>query len=178
MLRSDQEALSGRFATKDIDKWSGVAWRPGYADSPVLDGAIATFECRVTARHEGGDHVIYVGEVVDFSHEPEGDPLVFSAAGTPRSPCLRADSASLPRLPHTFRQPCRRTHRPLPPGAAGWAGVSRSRAGGGIPDKGGELAGELDGRVVAPFGPTICTPMGRPVDAAGGRRWREGRRRT
>ena len=77
VLRSDQEALSGRFATKDIDKWSGVAWRPGYADSPVLDGAIATFECRVTARHEGGDHVIYVGEVVDFSHEPEGDPLVF-----------------------------------------------------------------------------------------------------
>ncbi len=77
VLRSDQEALSSRFATKDIDKWTGVAWRPGYRDCPLLDGAIATFECRVTARHGGGDHVIYVGEVVEFGHHPESDPLVF-----------------------------------------------------------------------------------------------------
>ena len=77
VLRSDQEALSSRFATKDIDKWSGVEWRPGHGDCPLLDGAIATFECRVTDRHEGGDHVIYVGEVLRFDHRPEGDPLAF-----------------------------------------------------------------------------------------------------
>ena len=77
VLRSDQEALSNRFATKDIDKWSGVGWRPGHGDCPLLDGAIATFECRVTARHEGGDHVIYVGEVLRFDHGPDGEPLAF-----------------------------------------------------------------------------------------------------
>lgn len=77
VLRSDQQALSNRFATKDIDKWSGVEWRSGHGGCPLLAGAIATFECRVTARHDGGDHVIYVGEVIRFDHCPEGDPLAF-----------------------------------------------------------------------------------------------------
>lgn len=77
VLRADQEKLSGRFATKDADKWSGVAWRSGYGGCPLLDMAIAAFECRVAARHEGGDHIIYVGEVAGFSHQPEGEPLVF-----------------------------------------------------------------------------------------------------
>lgn len=77
VLRSDQEALSSCFATKDIDKWTGVDWRPGLGDCPLLDGAIATFECRVTSRHEGGDHVIYVGEVLGFAQYPEGAPLAF-----------------------------------------------------------------------------------------------------
>ena len=77
VLRSDQEELSSRFATKDIDKWSGVAQCPGRGGCPLLDGAIATFECRTTARHEGGDHVIYVGEVVEFAQYREGEPLAF-----------------------------------------------------------------------------------------------------
>ena len=77
VLGADQEALSGRFATKDADKWSGAAWRPGPGGCPLLDGAIATFECRVAARHEGGDHVIYVGEVIAFTHDRDGDPLAF-----------------------------------------------------------------------------------------------------
>ena len=77
VLRGDQAALSGRFATKDIDKWTDTAWRPGRHGCPLLDGAIARFECRVTARHDGGDHVIYLGEVVEFSRDPDGEPLVF-----------------------------------------------------------------------------------------------------
>ena len=77
VLRSDQEALSNRFATKDIDKWTGVDWRCGEGSCPLLEGALATFECRIAARHDGGDHVIYVGEVIRFDHCPEGDPLAF-----------------------------------------------------------------------------------------------------
>ena len=77
VLRSDQKALSNRFATKDIDKWTGVGWRPGPGGCPLLDGAIATFECRVTARHDGGDHVIYVGEVLAFAHGGDDEPLAF-----------------------------------------------------------------------------------------------------
>ncbi len=77
VLRSDQEALSSRFATKNVDKWTGVGRRAGHDGCPLLDDAIATFECRTTARHDGGDHVIYVGEVVAFAHRPEGEPLAF-----------------------------------------------------------------------------------------------------
>ena len=77
VLGSDQEEISSRFATKDVDKWTGVGWRPGTGGCPLLDGAVATFECRVTARHEGGDHVIHVGEVVGFDHRPDTRPLAF-----------------------------------------------------------------------------------------------------
>ena len=77
VLRADQEALSNRFATKNIDKWTGVAQQPGRGGCPLLGGAIATFQCRVSARHDGGDHVIYVGEVVEFAHSRDGEPLAF-----------------------------------------------------------------------------------------------------
>ena len=77
VLRSDQEDISSRFATKDVDKWTGVEWRPGHGGCPLLEGAVAAFECRVAARHEGGDHVIYVGEVVRFDHRPDAAPLAF-----------------------------------------------------------------------------------------------------
>ena len=77
VLRSDQEDVSSRFATKDVDKWTGVDWRPGHGGCPLLEGAVAAFECRVAARHEGGDHVIYVGEVVRFDHRPDAAPLAF-----------------------------------------------------------------------------------------------------
>lgn len=77
VLCSDQEDVSSRFATKDVDKWTGVDWRPGHGGCPLLEGAVAAFECRVAARHEGGDHVIYVGEVVRFDHRPDAAPLAF-----------------------------------------------------------------------------------------------------
>ena len=77
VLGASQEALSNRFATKDIDKWNEVRWRSGLGGCPLLDDAIAAFECRATDRHEGGDHVIHVGEVLRFGHQPEGGALAF-----------------------------------------------------------------------------------------------------
>lgn len=77
ILNRTQEALSTRFATKEIDKWAGVKHRPGVTGSPILEGAIATFECKVHARHDGGDHVIYVGEVAYVETESNEQPLGF-----------------------------------------------------------------------------------------------------
>lgn len=44
--------------------------------TPLLTGAIATFECDFEASHDAGDHVIVVGRVRRLHHS-EGDPLVF-----------------------------------------------------------------------------------------------------
>jgi flavin reductase (DIM6/NTAB) family NADH-FMN oxidoreductase RutF len=47
---------------------------------PVLDGALAWFECHNRSRYEEGDHVIFVGEVERCGvHENAADmaPLVF-----------------------------------------------------------------------------------------------------
>jgi flavin reductase (DIM6/NTAB) family NADH-FMN oxidoreductase RutF len=44
---------------------------------PILKDALAHFECKVEARHEGGDHVIFVGRVLSFDNKTGGDPLLF-----------------------------------------------------------------------------------------------------
>ncbi len=76
VLASDQHELSRQFAANNADKFAGVATRDGVAGVPVLEGALATFECRTVARHDAGDHVIYIGQVERYAHAP-ADPLVF-----------------------------------------------------------------------------------------------------
>ena len=41
-------------------------WRAVTASVPLLDGCSARFECRVVHQYDGGDHVIFVGEVMNF----------------------------------------------------------------------------------------------------------------
>ncbi|HEV7209120.1 MAG TPA: flavin reductase family protein [Mycobacteriales bacterium] len=68
MLAAHQVELSRRFATHDRDldeSLDGVSHRAGrWTGVPLLDGALATLECRTTATHDGGDHSIVVGEVL------------------------------------------------------------------------------------------------------------------
>ena len=45
---------------------------------PIIEGALATFECNLFATHDAGDHAIIVGEVTK-AHHRGGDPLVFHA---------------------------------------------------------------------------------------------------
>lgn len=76
VLASDQHHLSRQFSIPSSDKFQSVAIREGRAGIPVLEGTLASFECRTVARHDAGDHVIYVGEVEQYSYRPD-DPLVF-----------------------------------------------------------------------------------------------------
>ncbi|AOY73180.1 flavin reductase [Arthrobacter sp. TES] len=76
VLASDQHVLSRQFATPASDKFQGAETTEGIAGVPVLDGAVATFQCRTVSRHDAGDHVIYVGEVEKYSNDG-GSPLVF-----------------------------------------------------------------------------------------------------
>jgi flavin reductase (DIM6/NTAB) family NADH-FMN oxidoreductase RutF len=49
---------------------------------PLLDQSLATFECRTTALHPGGDHSIVVGEVVAVElPDVPGRPLVYYRGG-------------------------------------------------------------------------------------------------
>jgi flavin reductase (DIM6/NTAB) family NADH-FMN oxidoreductase RutF len=63
VLASGQEWLSRLFASTSEDKFAGVPFREGRAGLPLLEGVLASLECRVVARHPGGDHTIFVGEV-------------------------------------------------------------------------------------------------------------------
>ena len=57
---------------------SRIPTRPSHCGIPLIEGALATFECTLSATHDAGDHVIVVGEVTR-AHHAGGDPLVFHA---------------------------------------------------------------------------------------------------
>ncbi|MFJ5958346.1 flavin reductase [Paenarthrobacter sp. NPDC092416] len=76
ILASDQHVLSRQFATPSADKFAGAETTDGIAGVPLLNGAVATFQCRTVSRHDAGDHVIYVGEVEKYNNDG-GAPLVF-----------------------------------------------------------------------------------------------------
>ncbi|MFP5245452.1 MAG: flavin reductase family protein [Thermoanaerobaculia bacterium] len=80
ILGQNQADVSGRFASKSDDKFSGVATRRGELGVPLIDGAICTLECRVQEALPGGDHTIFVGEVVD-AQTADGAPLVYFRSG-------------------------------------------------------------------------------------------------
>lgn len=77
VLTEDMRDLSARLAQKGAYAVPDDALDPGPGDVPVLHGALAQFVCTIEARHEGGDHVIFVGRVVQFAHAEAGRPLVY-----------------------------------------------------------------------------------------------------
>ncbi|WP_230291451.1 flavin reductase family protein [Croceicoccus sp. Ery5] len=76
ILGADQEALSNRFATPGIDKFEGVEFETSAGGVPLLQDCAARFECRTAYRYDGGDHIIFVGEVLDLE-QSEKEPLLF-----------------------------------------------------------------------------------------------------
>ncbi len=81
VLAEDQEALGRRFALRGADKFAGVGWRAGPSGAPVLDGSLAYVDCEIEAVHDGGDHDIVVGRVVDLAVTREATPLLFFRGG-------------------------------------------------------------------------------------------------
>lgn len=79
LLGRGHEELSNRFAFGDErTRFDGVEWHAGKTGAPLLDGAIASIDCRVVGTHEAGDHVIYVGEVEGVELR-DGEPMLYFA---------------------------------------------------------------------------------------------------
>jgi flavin reductase (DIM6/NTAB) family NADH-FMN oxidoreductase RutF len=81
VLAKDQQALSNRFAKPSMNDWDGVPFHPGQNDCAVLDGVAGALECARRAAFPGGDHVIIVGEVTNFTRRSTAEPLVFYQGG-------------------------------------------------------------------------------------------------
>jgi flavin reductase (DIM6/NTAB) family NADH-FMN oxidoreductase RutF len=69
LLGKDQKAVAEHFVKPAAvvgEKLSQMRHRPGRTGAPVLEDAIAYFECEVREiANEGGDHAIVIGEVVE-----------------------------------------------------------------------------------------------------------------
>lgn len=75
ILAADQRWIAERFA-REGDNFDGLPTEPGLGDAPLIDGCAARLECAHSARHDGGDHLIVVGEVQ--RHQAwDRPPLVF-----------------------------------------------------------------------------------------------------
>lgn len=77
VLGEHQHEISNRFARKAEDKWNGIDHLVGETGCRLLPEAVAWFECRPYAQYDGGDHIIFVCEVLKFDVDPRGRPLVF-----------------------------------------------------------------------------------------------------
>ncbi len=80
VLSDAQLALCNQFAFGQGDRFKGVAYDLGHAGLPVLQGALAWFECRNRSQYPEGDHIIFVGEVERCGFT-EGSPLVYQQGG-------------------------------------------------------------------------------------------------
>lgn len=76
ILAADQQDMSDRFATPGLDKFAGMAPADGPEGAPLFEGCAARFGCRARFEYEGGDHAIFLGEVVDFDRR-DAEPLIY-----------------------------------------------------------------------------------------------------
>lgn len=78
VLSAQQQELSNRFAAKGEDKFSGLELDEGVSNAPLLQDCTARFQCRTAFTHDGGDHIIFIGEVIAFDQNNH-PPLVFQS---------------------------------------------------------------------------------------------------
>jgi flavin reductase (DIM6/NTAB) family NADH-FMN oxidoreductase RutF len=84
LLAADQADLAEDFARKGIRSLrerDGLEFRRSPDGLPLLDGALGWLVCIVHARHEVGDHTLFVGEVVSAEPGPGGRPVVYVRRG-------------------------------------------------------------------------------------------------
>ncbi|MHA1127848.1 MAG: flavin reductase family protein, partial [Alphaproteobacteria bacterium] len=64
ILAADQQPLAEAFAKTGIEAFDGLDYTSGAGNVPLLADCAARFECSHSAGHDGGDHLIVVGEVI------------------------------------------------------------------------------------------------------------------
>ena len=81
VLTAEQRSLAECFAqpttAQKLTRFCDAAWNEAETGSPILDGALAYFDCRLTVRHDGGDHTIFLGDVVAAGCQDDAEPLLW-----------------------------------------------------------------------------------------------------
>ena len=77
ILGQDQTDLSNLFASKAEDKWQKVTYTTAAHGIPVLSGTAAHLECQVVHAYDGGDHTIFVGQVLFAASDDTVSPLLY-----------------------------------------------------------------------------------------------------
>ena len=85
VLREGQLELAQRFGTRsgrDQDKLAGIRWHSGRKGAPILEDALAYFDCELSGSMRSGDHELVLGRVMDGRIlARDADPLAYAATG-------------------------------------------------------------------------------------------------
>ena len=83
-LSAGQSALAGLFSARDLsidERYAAGAWTVMASGAPALEGAVASFDCRVVERLERGSHAVLFCEVQAVRLQPEAELLVYVDRG-------------------------------------------------------------------------------------------------
>lgn len=76
ILASHQDDICHVFSRNVEDRFAGISWHRGLDGLPILDDTVATLQCQQWARYDGGDHEIFVGQVLECRNKGHA-PLIF-----------------------------------------------------------------------------------------------------
>ena len=77
VLAEHAEFLSRHFARHIPDKFTTINYQLGQLGVPLLADALTRLECRLVQQYPGGDHSIFIGEVVATSTLSDSQPLLY-----------------------------------------------------------------------------------------------------
>ena len=77
VLCANRLDLSQHFAKPRADKFENVPFSESELGNAVLTGNLALFECRKSQTVDGGDHTMFIGEVLRVEYRDDV-PLIFS----------------------------------------------------------------------------------------------------
>jgi flavin reductase (DIM6/NTAB) family NADH-FMN oxidoreductase RutF len=80
VLGADQEQIARQMASRDLDRFEGVAWSSRESGAVIIDGSSAWLDCTIEDRFLAGDHEIVLLRVVELDADPAIAPLVFHAS--------------------------------------------------------------------------------------------------
>jgi flavin reductase (DIM6/NTAB) family NADH-FMN oxidoreductase RutF len=81
LLRLGQDDVAVRFSRRsERDPFEGLAYSVESTGSPVLDDALAFFDCELAEEHTAGTHTIFIGGVVACGAR-DGAPLGYFDGG-------------------------------------------------------------------------------------------------
>lgn len=98
VLAKDQAELARRFAGMVpgvTDRFAGESWSTAHTGVPLLDSGLGWVDCRVVHAHPGGDHTIFVGEVMAAHTARRTAPLLFHSRGWGQFADVLPDVAAL-----------------------------------------------------------------------------------
>lgn len=97
ILRDDQafvsDTFAGRFGDKGEAKFGCATWTNGATGSPMLDGALVNFDCRLVDNRLVGTHHVLFGQVEQVRFSDPGRALVYANRAYGTSLTLQSQSA-------------------------------------------------------------------------------------